>query len=349
MRAWLLDELRGLSALRLADVPEPEAKAGEVVLRVHYAALNPADRYLAERQYPAKPKLPHILGRDGLGTVVKIGSGVTGVAVGDRRILLRGEVGVERPGTFAEQVAVPVESLAEVPAGWDEREAAGATLVFLTAHQALTMWGPLGNPPPASGATSTGAQADDQIPVVLVTGASGGVGVATVQLAAAFGYTVVALSRSEEKRARLRQLGAAYCFNPEESGWALAVKRALGSRRVDLVVDNVGGGYLPAAIDTLGNLGKVSLVGRLAGPVPSFNTATLFFRRIRMGGVAMSANTPQESSAAWHEVRALLARTHARPLFDSVHPFDRLLEAFDRLEKGPMGKVLLAVNPPSDG
>ena len=325
MRAWLLDQFSGIAALRLADSPDPTARAGEVVLQVHYAALNPADRYLAEKQYPAKPRLPHILGRDGMGTVVAVGPGVTGVAVGDRRLILRGDVGVERAGTFAERVAVPVDSLAEIPPGWDEKEASAATLVYLTAHQALSMWGTL----PAGS-------------VVLVTGASGGVGVASVQLAVALGHTVVALSRSDEKRARLRQLGVSACFDSSDSQWRLALKSAIAPRRVGLAIDNIGGTLLPEVIDTLGDGGKVSLVGRLAGPVPNFNTATLFFRRIRMGGVAVSANTPGESRTAWQEVLALLARTGARPLVDSVLPFDRLPDAFVRLAAGPMGKVLLA-------
>ena len=117
------------------------------MLEVHYAALNPADRYLAEGQYPAKPPLPHILGRDGVGTVVQLGAGVSGMRIGDLRVILRGDVGVNRAGTFAERVSVPEAHLVEVPAGWSEQESAGATLVYLTAYQALTMWGPL--PPSA--------------------------------------------------------------------------------------------------------------------------------------------------------------------------------------------------------
>src|SRR5512137_28300 len=207
MRAWLIDALKGLGQLRLAEVAEPQPQPGEVILEVRYAGLNPADRYLAERLYPANPPLPHILGRDGLGTVVAVGDGVSGLRTGDRRVVLRGEVGVNRPGTFAQRVAVPAQNLVEIPAGWTEPEAAGATLVYLTAYQALTMWGPL---PPSA--------------VVLVTGASGGVGVAAVQLAAAMGYKVLALSRSPEKSRRLEQLGAAATFNPEDPKWSLNLK-----------------------------------------------------------------------------------------------------------------------------
>lgn len=325
MRAWLLDHFGGVGALRLADTADPVAQAGEVVLEIHYAALNPADRYLAERQYPAKPRMPHILGRDGVGRVVEVGPGVAGLSVGDLRVILRGDVGADRPGTFAERVAVPVESLAEIPSGWDEQEAASAPLVYLTAYQALSMWGDL---PKGS--------------VVLVTGASGGVGVASVQLAAALGHTVVALSRSEEKRARLRQLGASLCLDPGSAGWRLSLKNAISPGRVELAIDNIGGTLLPEVIDSLGNNGKVSLVGRLAGPVPSFNTATLFFRRIRMGGVAVGAYAPAESQAAWKTVLALLAQAGARPVVDSVLPFEQLPGGFARLEAGPMGKVLLA-------
>jgi NADPH2:quinone reductase len=323
-----MDDYKGIAGLRLADAPDPVPQPDEVLLEVHYAGLNPADAYLAENQYPAKPRLPHILGRDGVGTVIAVGSAVEDVRVGDRRAILRSELGINQPGTFAQRVAVPTESLVELPAGWTEPEAAGATLVYLTAHQALTMWGPL---PPSA--------------VVLVTGASGGVGVAAVQLAAARGYKVVALSRSAEKSRRLEQLGASVTCNPEDPKWSLSLKSALESRRVDLAIDNIGGKLLPQVISTLGDLGRVSLVGRLAGPVPSFNTATLFFRRNRLGGVAASAYNSAESHAAWREILGLLARAGVRPQVDQVFPFDQLPQAFERLAQGPMGKVLVAVKP----
>jgi NADPH2:quinone reductase len=123
------------------------------------------------------------------------------------------------------------------------------------------------------------------------------------------------------------------------------LKQALAPRRVDLAIDNIGGTLLPEVIETLGDAGRVSLIGRLAGPVPSFNTAALFFRRIRMGGIAVGANTNAESRAAWQEVLSLLARTGARPLVDSVLPFDQLPQAFERLAAGPMGKVIVQVDP----
>src|SRR4051812_23483879 len=214
MKAWLLDSIGSLDALRLGAAPDPSPGAGEVVLDVEFAALNPADRFLAEGHYPARPPLPHVLGRDGIGTVSAIGQGVEGVAVGDRRLILRTEVGVTRWGTFAERVAVPVASLVEPPAGWSAEESAAAPLVYLTAYQALTTWGAL-----APG-------------VVLVTGASGGVGVASVQMARAMGHTVIALSRNPQKAERLEQLGAHRVFDPNNSDWRRLLTEALRGRRV---------------------------------------------------------------------------------------------------------------------
>jgi NADPH2:quinone reductase len=311
----MLGSFEGLPSLSLAEVEAPKALRGEVVLKVRYAALNPADRYLAEGRYPAKPALPHILGRDGVGE-----------ADGEVRAILRSEIGVNRWGTFAEFVAVAEQSLVNIPEGWSEEEMAGAPLVYLTAYQALTQWGEL-----PSG------------PVVLVTGASGGVGVASVQLAKAMGHAVVALSRSKEKGERLKELGADVVVDPSERGWAEDVKRRIAPRRVELAIDNVAGPMFGDVIATLGDRGKVSLVGREAGAVPEFNTGTLFFKRLRIGGVAVGAYTAEESQVAWGEVVKWMDRSGARPVVDSVFEFEKLPQAFERLKQGPMGKVLLRV------
>jgi NADPH2:quinone reductase len=325
MRAWLLPDQTGTQSLRLGTIPDPGPGDGEVLLRVSHAALNPADYYLAEGHYPAKPVFPHILGRDGVGVVTAVGPGVSGTAIGDKRIILRSDIGVSRPGTFAELVAVPVESLVPVPPDWSDQQAAAAPLVYLTAYQALTQWGDL---PPS---------------VVLISGASGGVGVAGTQLAAAMGHTVVALSRDAGKREHLKQIGAANVLDPNDTNWRKSLKSALAGRRVDLAIDNIGGTLLPEMIETLGNNGRVSCVGMLAGPVPEFNSATLFFRRLKMGGVAVGAYTPAESREAWEQLLAILNKAGARPLVDHVFEFEQLPEAFKRLKAGPMGKVLLRI------
>jgi NADPH2:quinone reductase len=326
MRAWLLEGLGGLEKLKLGEIADPIAGRGEIVLRVKFAALNPADRYLAEGQYPARPTFPHILGRDGVGEVIALGPGVDGWQTGETALLLRSEVGVSRAGTFAEKVAIPAESLTRVPRGWTDQQAAGAPLVYLTAHQALTTFGQL---PPS---------------VVLVTGASGGVGVASIHLGKAMAHTVIALSRGTAKRDALLEQGAAAVFDPTDTGWKKKLREHLGERRVDLTIDNIGGELFNDIIEVLGNHGRVSVVGRLAGPVPQFNTASLLFRRITIRGIVVAAYTPPEAQATWATIVRTLDGAGVRPLVDSTFPFEKLVpDAFERLRQGPLGKVLLEV------
>jgi NADPH2:quinone reductase len=326
MKAWLLEKLGGLDQLRLGEADDPRAAEGEVVLRVLYAALNPADRYLAEGQYPARPAFPHILGRDGVGEVIEVGSGVTTWSVGERALLLRSEIGVNRFGTLAEKVAVPVESLAHVPPGWDETEAAGASLVYLTAYQSLTQFGEL---PPGQ--------------IVLITGASGGVGVASIQLGRAMGHTILAMSRGAEKVDALMRLGAHAVLDPNDKTWRKRLKEITNGRKVNLAIDNIGGSLFSDVVDSLDHNGKVACVGRLAGPVPQFNTASLFFRRITIRGVFVGDYTPAAAQAAWSALLRIMDSANVRPVVDEVFPFDRLLDAFERLRQGPLGKVLVKV------
>jgi len=255
-----------------------------------------------------------------------VGPGVADFKVGDRAILLRSEIGVNRWGTFAEKVAVPAESLAAIPSGWSDEQAAGAALVYLTAHQALSQWG-----------------SEHPIKTVLITGASGGVGVACVQLAGAAGQDVIALSRDATKREKLLELGAKWVFDPQRPTWSKQVREALGERRVDLAIDNVGGEAFNDLLGTLGVNGRVSVVGRLAGPVPNFNTASLIFRRLRIGGVMVGSYSAVESQAAWKKIVQTLDAKNIRPLVDSVFGFEELKSAFEKLAKGPMGKVLVRV------
>src|SRR5947209_19652976 len=126
--------------LRLGELPDPQPGPGEALLRIRFAALNPADAFLAQGLYPARPPLPHILGRDGLGEVLAVGEGVDNVRVGETLAILRGPTGVEARGTLAEKTVVPATNLTPVPRGWSAEETAGAPLVFLTAWQALTQW-----------------------------------------------------------------------------------------------------------------------------------------------------------------------------------------------------------------
>jgi NADPH2:quinone reductase len=330
MRAWLMDSFEGVEKLRFGEVPDPRPGPGQVLLKVRLAALNPADAFLAQALYPAKPPLPHILGRDGVGDILALGAEVSTVRVGATVGILRGSTGVDEWGTLAEKVAVPAGNLVPVPSGWSPEEMAGAPLVFLTAWQALTQWSePPAPPEPGS--------------VLLVTGASGGVGTAAVLLGKSMQLTVVALTRSEDKGAKLRGLGADFVFSPEDPRLSEAVLTAIAPRRVDLVVDNVAGSLFNKVIAMLGQEGRISAVGRSGGAVPEFNTATLFFRRNRIGGVSVGSYAPEAAQAAWAQIVGRLEAMRKRPVVDSVFLFEEAKAAFARLAQGPMGKVLVRV------
>jgi len=138
---------------------------------------------------------------------LRSGPGVQQVKVGQKQAILRGEVGVSRRGTLAELVVVPVESLIDVPSGWTDEQAGCASLVYLTSYQAISQWPELPKPS-----------------VVLISGASGGVGVASTHLAHAMGHTVIGLSRSEEKRQKLMSMGISLALDPTDPNWRNALK-----------------------------------------------------------------------------------------------------------------------------
>jgi NADPH2:quinone reductase len=335
MRAWLIDSFNGVEHIRLGEAPDPEPGPGQVLLQLKFAALNPADAYLAEGKYPAKPALPHILGRDGVGEVLKLGPGVSGLKPGDTVGILRCDAGVSVAGTLAEKVAVAAASVALLPGGWSPEQMVAAPLVYLTSWQALTQW----SDPPAPPAAGS---------VVLVTGASGGVGTASVQLAKSMGLTVVGLSRSAEKRAHVLELGADFVFDPADSNLRQAVGSAIAPKKIDLVVDSVAGALFNQVIAMLGYGGRISVVGRSGGEVPAFNTGTLFFRRNRIGGVAVGDYKPEQAQAAWKQILARLDAAKQKPVIDSVYGFEDVSSAFRRLAQSPMGKVLVRIGAASD-
>jgi NADPH:quinone reductase len=330
VRAWLMNSYEGIENLRFGEVRDPEPGQGQVLLKVRLAALNPADAFLAQAMYPAKPPLPHILGRDGVGDVIAVGAEVDKALCGRTVGLLRSSVGVDTWGTLAEKVVADAAVIAPVPDGWTLEQMAGAPLVFLTAWQALTQWNEPPSPPRAGS-------------IVLVTGASGGVGSATLMLAKSMCLTVVALSRSLAKGEKLKELGADFVFHPDDKNLRKSVLSAIAPNRVDIAVDSVGGSLFNSLITTLGEHGRISVVGRSAGVVPEFNTATLFFRRNRIGGVSVGDYSSDEAQSAWKEMVQRLNSIGKRPVVDGVFQFQDLKAAFDRLARGPMGKVLVRV------
>jgi NADPH:quinone reductase len=327
MKIWRFHEFGPIENLKLEEISTPTPGAGEALVKLHFAAINPADRFLVAKLYPRPGTPPLAVGRDGAGTIEQAPEG-SGLAVGDRVMLLRSDVGIQRDGTLAEYVTVPVESLVKIPEGWSDEQGAAGGLVQLTAWQALVTEGGL-SPAGAAGKH------------VLVSGASGGVGTAAVLQAKALGARVVALSRSEEKRKRLLEIGADFAFDSSDLDLPGLVKDALGGKQFDVVVDNLAGPYMDQYIAMTGFRGRICTVGMLAGVNVKFNIGKMIFKRIHICGIAVGSQTPAEARANFEQVVDVLDRAGQKPLVDRVYPFEQVQEAFAHLQKGPMGKVVV--------
>ena len=204
-----MDSYGGIDALRLGEVADPRPGPGEVVLGRAFRRAEPGRRVPRAGDVPGQAlAAPHPRARR-RGRGLDAHPSVTNVRVGETLGILRGDVGVEAWGTLADKVAVRADRLVPIPPGWSAEEMAGAPLVFLTAWQALTQWSEPPAPPPARS-------------VLLVTGASGGVGVASVLLGKSMDLVVVALSRSADKATRLKALGADFVFDPATRACASA-------------------------------------------------------------------------------------------------------------------------------
>lgn len=325
MRAWRFHEFGDIANYAIVDVAEPEPGDGEVLIRLRYASLNPADRLLIEGKYPGAGDLPLTVGRDGSGTVEKSGEG-SRFKAGDEVIVLRSEIGITRQGTLAEFVAPPESVVAHLPKGWTMEEGAAAPLVYLTAWKALVVQGGL-----RKGQS------------VLVTGASGGVGIASVQLAKALGAKVIALSRSEEKRRRLEELGADAALDDGASDLSQKVRAALGGKGPDVVIENLGGARLDQHIGIANLNARVMVIGLLAGRISEINLGQVLFKQVRIEGVHVGKLVPTQAQDAWRRIVDTLVAIGARPIVDKIFPMGQVQEAFEHLAGEHMGKVLVEV------
>lgn len=326
MRIWRFRSHGDLSNLKLEDGPVPAPAAGEALVKIEYAALNPADAFVVRGLYPRSGPPPLCVGRDGAGVVAKAAEGGR-FKEGDRVVVLRSEVGVTRDGTLAEFAVVPEASLAPLPSGWTVAEGAAGPLVLLTSWVALVNVGAL-----EPGMT------------VFVNGASGGVGSASVLLARAMGARVVAASRSAPKRNRLKELGANIVVDSSDPDrMEEEAKNALGEARADIVVENLGGPYLQSSVNLVKEGGRIAVVGLLAGYAAELMLGNLIFKRARIEGVAVGSLTPPQAQAAWTRIVGHLADINAKPIIDAEYPMEKVLDGFARLATGPMGKVVINV------
>jgi NADPH:quinone reductase-like Zn-dependent oxidoreductase len=305
--------------LRLETRPDPVPGGSEVVVAVEYAALNPADLAQRAGRYPAPPGSPQdVPGLEVAGHVVTCGEQVRDWQVGDRVFGLVGG------GGLADRVVVHERHVLAVPERLDDQEAAAVPEAFVTAHDAVVVQAAL--------------RVGD---ILLVNGASGGVGTAAVQIGRLAGARVFAAARSDDARRRLAELGA-HAAEPDE-----AFRLVLSNGGADVVLELVGAPNLAADVEALATKGRVMIVGTGAGAEAPLSLRALMGCRGRILGTMLRARPLEEKAAAvrafGHDVLPFLADGRAVGIVDRVFPAEQAAEAFDYLaQPGKFGKVLLA-------
>jgi len=244
MKAIRVHEFGGASVLKLEDVADPHAGSGEVVVRVHAAGVNPVDAYIHTGTYARKPPLPYTPGQDGAGVVESVGAGVNGFAAGDRVYIAGAGNTVAGAGTYAERAVCTPSQLHRLPARTSFGQGAALGVPYCTAYRALFHR----------------AQARPG-ETVLVHGATGGVGIAAVELAHARGLTVIGSGGTDKGLSTVREHGADVVVNHREAGYTDAIMQATGGRGVNLIIEMAAHVNLDRDLGLLAKFGRVVVVG----------------------------------------------------------------------------------------
>lgn len=342
MRALAFTEHGDWRNLRVVELPDPEPGPGEVRVRVRHAALNRLDLFVLKGWRGLELEMPHVGGSDVAGEVEKVGAGVTAWRPGDRVVLYpstscgacewckRDEVslcphhrliGEHRRGGFAERLVVPARNLKRVPDGFPLRDAAAASLVFLTAWRMLT--------------TRAKLRAGES---VLVVGGAGGVNSAAIQIAKHLGASpVVVVATTEAKQKLASDLGADHTLDAA-GDWHREAFGLTGKRGVDVVVDNVGARTWGKSLRAATRGGRIVTVGGTTGYDPPAEINQVMWKQLTILGSTMG--NPRE----FDEVMGLVFEGKLRAVVDQEFPLEEGPEAYRRLAEGDAsGKVLLRI------
>jgi len=319
MKAILVRQFGGPEVLKLEEVPTPKPAAGQVLVKIHAAGVNPADTYARTGNYAVLPSLPYTPGTDGAGVVDSIGDGVKKVKPGDRVYVAK-----SLSGTYAEYAVALETQVRRLPDRISFAQGAGVFIPYGTAYHAIYH--------------QAKAHAAE---TVLVHGASGGVGIASVQIARALGLTVFGTAGSAKGLELAQREGAHQIFDHSKSGYQEEITKATGGRGVDIILEMLANVNLGADLKLLAQMGRVVVIGS-RGDV-TITPRDLMGRRASIRAFTLWAFTEAESMEVHAGIIAGLENGTLRPVVGSEIPLKDAAQAHINVMKpsGAFGKIVL--------
>ena len=322
MKAVLCTRFGPPTDLELKEIPPPQAGPGEAVVRVKAAALNFFDTLIIAGKYQFKPPFPFSPAAEFAGLVESVGAGVGEVAPGDR---VAGNIGW---GAAREAVAVPAQALVKLPDALDFERAAGLTVIYATTLYALR----------ERAALKSGE-------MLAVLGASGGTGLAAIELGKLMGARVIACASSDEKLKFARAHGADETVNYASEDLREALRRLGGEHGIDVVYDPVGGPYAEPAVRSLAWLGRYLVVGFAAGDIPKLPLNLALLRSCDIRGVFWGAwvkREPEMQRAIMTDIVKWCAEGKLSAHVHAVYPLGDIAAALQAItDRKVMGKIVL--------
>ncbi|MHB0807102.1 NADPH:quinone oxidoreductase family protein [Stutzerimonas nitrititolerans] len=325
MKAVLCKAFGPAENLVVEDLDSPQIKKGEVLLDVHAAGVNFPDTLIIEGKYQFKPPFPFSPGGEAAGVVAAVGEKISHLNVGDRVMALTGW------GSFAEQVAVSGQNVLPIPAEMDFTTAAAFSMTYGTSMHALKQRANL-----QPGET------------LLVLGASGGVGLAAVEIGKAIGARVIAAASTNEKLEIARKAGADELINYSEASLRERLKELTDGQGVDVIYDPVGGKLFEEAFRSITWNGRMLVVGFAAGgEIPALPANLPLLKGAALIGVfwgAFAQRQPQDNAANFKQLFAWYAEGKLKPLVSQTFALEQAAEAIDTLgQRKAVGKLVVKV------
>ncbi|MBQ62481.1 MAG: NADPH:quinone oxidoreductase [Gammaproteobacteria bacterium] len=324
MRAIVCESYDSPDKLKIKEVGEPSAGPTDVILTIQATGLGFVDALTVAGQYQVKPQVPFIPGNEISGTVEKVGDDVKHLRVGQRVLATPSR------GGLAEKICLSENDCVPIPQALSSEAAAGFLVNYCTAYHALSHLGDL-----------------KEKETILILGASGGVGVAAVDVAKAMGAHVIAAASTKEKRDASIEAGADHVVNYSVKNWRDELKEVLNGKPLNMVYDPVGGDYSEPALRSLGPDGRFLVVGFAAGEIARIPLNLTLLKRCSIRGVnwgGFIAANPGEARPVLTTLLEWIAAGRLNPTAGESYPLAKAGNAMMRmLDRKAIGKVVIKV------